>query len=47
MTLAIKISPLLNVLGAFYKVVMNKSSAESAAKSFVHKTLFMQSVAIV
>mgnify|MGYP000279990582 CR=1 FL=1 len=47
MSLAIKISPPLNVLVAFDKVVTNESSAESVVKLFVHKTLFMQSVAIV
>ena len=47
MALAIKISPPFNVLVAFDRGVTNESSAESAVQLFVHKTLFMQSVAIV
>tara|TARA_B100000780_G_scaffold252947_1_gene200326 strand:- start:498 stop:641 length:144 start_codon:yes stop_codon:yes gene_type:complete len=47
MSLAIKNLPPINALVAFDKVVTNKSFAEFMAKLFVHKTLLMQSVAIV
>lgn len=47
MSLALNISPPLNVLVAFDKVATNKSSTKSAVKLFVHKTLFTLRVATV